>query len=240
MAFLIIYHPIKNVKQVPQLWSLTFFMTPKFLTYHLKMLFAAHHYVFNSKDPKAIADVLKVKKSKIQWWMKSHEWIEAISYWQGSRPSVEGDLNLAEKVWTEMIENCDDLSAVAYPEKPFKSSQNGDPNVYALIQSHLFCVDNLTEDEIQNHLANENNDGMKPVCYDGQYLENAYYWWVYPNYDDGIFSKVFARANVVGDLVVSTGEDTCLVCIRHSRLTLTRQVSHDVANVYDERLLVCL
>ena len=215
-------------------------MTPKFLTYHLKMLFAAHHYVFNSKDPKAIADILKVKKSKIQWWMKSHEWIEAISYWQGSRPSVEGDLNLAEKVWTEMIENGDDLSAVAYPEKPFKSSQNGDPNVYALIQSHLFCVDNLCDDEIRVRLAEEREYEGEPVRFEGQALENPYHYWLYPNYDDGIFSKVFARANVVGDLVVSTGEDTCLVCIRHGRLTLTRQVSDDVANVYDERLLVCL
>ena len=71
-------------------------------------------------------------------------------------------------------------------------------------------------------------------------LENAYHWWVYPNYADGIYSTVLARVNVVGDLVIGTGEEMCLVCIRHSRLTITRQVADDVVSASDERLLVCL
>ena len=57
---------------------------------------------------------------------------------------------------------------------------------------------------------------------------------------DGVYSKVFARVNVVGDLVIGTGEDTSLVCIRHGRLTLMRQVSDDVVSTSDKRLLVCL
>ena len=215
-------------------------MTQKFLTYHLKLLFAAHHYVFNSKDPKDIAKILKVKKGKVQWWMQSYEWIEAVSYWSGSRPATGDDLDLAEQVWTEMIEKYDDLSAIDFPENPFKSPHTGDPAVYALIQSHLFCVNNLTADEIQEHLANENCDGMKLARYREQDFESAYYWWIFPNQPEGLYSKVLARANVVGDLVVGTGEDTNLVIIRHGRLTLTRQVSADVANISDERLLVCL
>ena len=102
-------------------------MTQKFLTYHLKLLFAAHHYVFNSKDPKDIAKVLKVKKGKIQRWMQSYEWIEAVSYWSGSRPKNGEDLDLAEQVWTEMIEKYDDLSAIDLPVNPFKSPHTGDP-----------------------------------------------------------------------------------------------------------------
>ena len=213
-------------------------MTPKFLTHHLKLLFAAHHFVFNSKDPKAIADVLKVKKSKIQWWMKSHEWLEAVSYWAGNKPK-QGDFGLAEKLWTEMIENGEDLSPVDYPDKAFKALPDN-PDVYALLNSHLFCIDNLCTSEMRSRIHAERPIGSPPVRYEGQALENAYYWWIYPNYAEGIYSKVLARANVVGDLVIGTGEDTSLVIIRHGRLTLTRQPANDVANVSDERLLVCL
>ena len=220
--------------------ELDIFMIPKFLTYHLKLLFAAHHYVFNSKDPKAIADVLCVKKRKVQRWMQSFEWIEAVSYWSGSRPNNGEDLNLAEKVWTEMIENGEDLSAIDFPEIQFKRSKDSDPNVYALLNSHLFCIDNLCASEIRSQIHAERPLGSPPVRYEGQRLENAYHYWLYPNEPEGLYSKVLARANVVGDLVIGTGEDTSLVIIRHGRLTLTRQAANDVANISDERLLVCL
>ena len=215
-------------------------MTPKFLTHHLKLLFAAHHYVFTSKDPKAIADVLCVKKSKIQYWMQSYEWTEAVSYWTGT-PPTEGDLNLAERLWAEMIKNNEHLVPVDYPDIPENLSQSQYTlEVSALIKSHLFCVDNLTEDEIQERLANEDADGMKPARYEGQDLENAYYWWIFPNFPEGLYSKCSARANVAGDLVIDFAGGICLVVIRHGRFTLTRQVSDDAANVSDGRLLVCL
>ena len=67
-----------------------------------------------------------------------------------------------------------------------------------------------------------------------------YYWWIYPNYDDSIYSKVLARVNIAGDLVIGTGEEICLVCIRHGRLTITRQVADDVLSASDVRILVCL
>ena len=215
-------------------------MTQKFLTHHLKLLFAAHHFVFNSKDPKDIADVLKVKKKKIQHWMQSHEWTEAVSYWTGT-PSTEGDLNLAERLWTEMIEKNEHLRPVDYPDVPENLPQSQHTlEVSTLIKSHLFCIDNLTEDEIQERLANEDADGMKPVRYTGQSLENAYHWWVFPNFLEGIYSKCLARANVAGDLVINFAGEICLVIIRHGRLTLTRQIADDAANVSDNRLLVCL
>ena len=215
-------------------------MIPKFLTHHLKLLFAAHHFVFNSKDPKAIADVLCVKKSKIQYWMKSYEWTEAVSYWTGTSPT-EGDLNLAERLWTEMIEKKENLFPINYPDVPEDLSQSQHTlEVSVLIESHLSCVDNLTEDEIQELLVNEDSDGMKPVRYTGQSLENAYYWWVLPNDPEGLYSKCLARANVAGDLVIDFAGETCLVIIRHGRLTSTRQIADDTANVSDKRLLVCL
>ena len=215
-------------------------MTQKFLTHHLKLLFAAHHFVFNSKDPKAIADVLCVKKSKIQYWMKSYEWTEAVLYWTGT-PPAEGDLNLAERRWTEMIENNEHLVPVDYPDIPANLAQSQHTlEVSALIKSHLFCVDNLTKDEVQDRLVNEDNDGMKPVCYEGQDLENAYHWWIFPNEPEGLYSSCLARANVAGDLVIDFAAEICIVIIRHGRLTLTRQIADDTANISDNRLLVCL
>ena len=161
------------------------------------------------------------------------EFLEALSLWNYNRPT--GDFALAERVWTEIIQSVGGLSAVEYPDKPFKSSQNGSPETYALINSHLFCVDNLSDDEIRAKLVEDGN----PVRYEGQHIR-GYHYFAYPNKAEGLYSKVLARVNVVGDLVIGDGEEMCLVCIRHGRLTLTRQVSNGTVNVSDERLLVCL
>ena len=77
-----------------------------------------------------------------------------------------------------------------------------------LINSHLFCVDNLSDAKIRERL---NRDGP-PVGYEGQHIL-GYHWFAYPNAVDGLYSKVLARVNMFGDLVVGSGEDTCLVCI---------------------------
>ena len=240
MAFLIIALPALNVKRgFPNLWSLTFFMSRNFLTQNLKILFAAHHFVFKSKDTEAIADVVNVKPSKVKHWMQSYEWLETLAYWRGNATPIQGDLGLAENLWTEMVQNSEDLNPVDYPDKAIDSPPDN-PDVYALIQSHLFCVDGLCDDEIRARLAEERQLESNPVRYEGQALESPYHWWLYPNYADGIYSKCLSRANIVGDLVVGTGDDTSLVCIRHGRLTLTRQVSDDVVSVSDDRLRVCL
>ena len=54
-------------------------MSRNFLTQNLKILFAAHHFVFKSKDTEAIADVVNVKPSKVKHWMQSYEWTDADS-----------------------------------------------------------------------------------------------------------------------------------------------------------------
>ena len=214
-------------------------MKRKHLTKCLKTLFGAHHFVYVSKDVADIASVINVSPQKVVELMQSHSWDEALHYWNYTLPL--GDLNLSQKVWTELVENDEHINLVEYPDKPrnLKYSE-AILAVDALIHSHLFCIDNLTEDEIQERLANENNDGMKPTRYNGQDLENAYHYWVFPNKSEGLYSKVLARANIAGDLVVGSGEDTCLVIIRHGRLTITRQASDDVVSVSDKRLLVCL
>ena len=210
-----------------------------FFTPNLKMLFAAHHFVYKSQDVHEIASVVNTKADIVEKWIQSYGRLEALGYW--SQAPKQGDFNIAERRWTEMIENHEHLSPVDYPDIPENLSHSQEIlEVSALIKSHLFCVDNLTEDEIQERLANEDNDGMKPAPYREQDLENAYYWWIFPNESEGLYSKVLARANVVGDLVIGSGVDTSLVIIRHGRLTLTRQFCDDVANVSDERLLVCL
>ena len=204
------------------------------------MLFAAHHFVNKSRDLQAIADVVNVKPSKIKYWMESYEWVEALAYW-GYRPKTGGDLNLAENLWAEMIQNGEDLLSAEYPDKPIKcSEQFNTSETYPLLNSHLFCVDGLCDDEIRARLTEERKFESPPVRYQRQTLKNPYHWWLYPNYDDGVYSKIFARVNVVGDLVIGTGDETSLVIIRHGRLTITRQVSDDVVSTSDKRLLVCL
>ena len=190
--------------------------------------------VFNSKDPKVIADVLCVKKSKFQYWMQPHEWIKAhewtkvVSYWTGTLPT-EGNLNLVKRRWTELVENNEDLFLITYSM-----------DLSTLIRTHLFCIDNLCDDEIRAHLAEERKFGFSLVRYQEHEIGNRYHWWIYPNYDEGLYSKILARVNVVEDLVIGSGEETCLVIIRYGRLTIARQYTDDVASASDERLLVCL
>ena len=104
-----------------------------------------------------------------------------------------------------------------------------------LINSHLFCVDNLSDAEIRERLT---RDGP-PAYYEGQHFP-GYHWFTYPNVAEGLYSKVLARVNMFGDLVVGSGEETCLVCIKHGRFSVTRQVGNDVVSVHDKRLLMCL
>ena len=104
-----------------------------------------------------------------------------------------------------------------------------------LINSHLFCVDNLSDAEIRERLTRDSN----PALYDGQHII-GYHWFAYPNAAEGLYIKVLARVNMFGDLVIGNGEETCLVCIKHGRLSVTRKVGNDVANVHDKRLLICL
>ena len=97
----------------------------------------------------------------------------------------------------------------------------------------------LRSSQVHTHLNAEQQRGFHPVRYENQYLL-GYHWWLFPNYIDGIYSKVYARMNVFGDLVVGTGEWTRLVCIKNGRLTLSPSVSDDAVSASDERLLVCL
>ena len=101
-------------------------------------------------------------------------------------------------------------------------------NARTLINSHLFCVNNLSDTEIRERLTRDSN----PVQYDGQHML-GYHWFAYPNAVEGLYSKVLARVNMFGDLVIGSGEETCLVCIKHGRLSLSRKVCEDVANVHD-------
>ena len=61
-----------------------------------------------------------MKPSKVKHWMQSYEWLKTLAYWRGYRPK-EGDLGLAENLWTEMVQNSEDLNPVDYPDKAIKS-----------------------------------------------------------------------------------------------------------------------
>ncbi|MDE0636673.1 MAG: hypothetical protein OXI43_12610 [Candidatus Poribacteria bacterium] len=156
-------------------------------------------------------------------------------YW-GFEPEL-GNLKIAQQLWTEFCDKGEHINPAEDTDIPFKAPQGeGDPALYPLIQAHLFCVDNLSKRDIRKHLSEDGN----PICYEGQHIR-GYHYFVYPNEAEGVYSKVFARVNVVGDLVIDYGDDkTSLVCIRHGRLTITRQVADDVVSVTDKRLLVYL
>ena len=212
-------------------------MKREHLTNYLKTLWAAHHFVFISQDPAEIAAVLKVSTKRVKRMMCDQNWDEALKYWRYA-PSLSsfGDLKLAKRLWTELVEKDEHINLVEYPEQPIEfSDAYFTPETYALLNSHLFCADNLSDAEIRERLMRDGN----PVQSDGQHMI-GYHWFAYPNETEGLYSKVFARVNVAGDLVVGRGGDTSLVCIRHGRLSLTRQFSDDAVNVADERLLLCL
>ena len=230
-------NPIANAKRFHTYGGLAFFMKRRYLTKYLKTLWAAHHFVFISQDPTEIAAVLNVSTKRVEQMMRDQYWDEALKYWNYT-PSLSdfGDLKLAKRLWTELVESNEHINLVEYPDKPIKSSEAYfTPETYALLNSHLFCADNLSDAEIRERLIRDGN----PVQYDGQHML-GYHWFAYPNETEGLYSKVFARVNVAGDLVVGSGDDTSLVCIKHGRLTLTRQVSDEVVSVTDRRLLVCL
>ena len=80
--------------------------------------------------------------------MRSPYWDEALHYWNYTPPL--GDLNLAQKLWTELVEKDEHINPVEYPDKPIKAPQaEGDPSLYPLIHAHLFCVDNLSDTDIR-------------------------------------------------------------------------------------------
>ena len=56
-------------------------MKRKHLTKHLKTLWGAHHFVFKSKDVADIAAVLNLSPENVAKLMQSHNWDEALLYW---------------------------------------------------------------------------------------------------------------------------------------------------------------
>ena len=171
----------------------------KELRKRLSILIAARNYKYYSQDVDEISAVMGVSPEKIRRWMDTPEWLICCSYW-GNTSFKLGDLGLAERIWTALVENNEHIHLVDYPEVPIKCA----PTVNALVQSHLFCIDGLCDDEIRTRLAEERKFEGEPVRYDGQAFGNLYRWWIYPNWEEGVYSKVLARVNMFGDLVVGS------------------------------------
>ena len=49
----------------------------QFFTQNLKMLFAAHHFVYKSKDIHEIASVVNTKVEIVEEWIQSYDWHES-------------------------------------------------------------------------------------------------------------------------------------------------------------------
>ena len=80
-----------------------------------KIFFAAHHFVYISKDIDEIARIVRVKKKTLEGWMTSPLWHEALEFWGYSPPDL-GDLRVAERVWKLMIEYGHDLFPIEFPD----------------------------------------------------------------------------------------------------------------------------
>ena len=65
-------------------------------------------------------------------------------------------------------------------------------------------------------------------------------WWIYPNPDEDKFSKVFARVNHAGYLVVGQDLDTRIVCIQDGLFTLSDHGCADAVRFDDPRIIVFL
>ena len=113
-------------------------MKRKHLTKYLKTLWSAHHFVHISKDVGDIAKVINLSPENVVKMMQSRNWDEALRYWNYTLSL--GDLNLAQRLWTELVGNGEHINLVEYPDKPIKCAPTGDPEVNALVQSHLWCV----------------------------------------------------------------------------------------------------
>ena len=171
----------------------------------------------------------------------------------GNRPKI-GDFSLAERVWTQLIEFDEHLYPTELPDAIFSTVRVSSEPIAESIKNNTletrqyrpdtliakpFCVDGLSNEQIEAGIAEERAFGYTPMKFEQQHLQ-GYYWWLYPNWDRGIFSKVFARANMFDYLVVGADEKTHLVCIEDGRFVLSQNVSENAVLVSDERLLVCL
>ena len=88
-------------------------MNREILIENLKILFAAHHFVYISKDVDEIATIVRVKRKKLEGWMTSSAWGDALSLW---RYTLHGDFSVIERIWTVMIENGQDLFPIEFPD----------------------------------------------------------------------------------------------------------------------------
>ena len=88
--------------------------TERLLKKLLKILFATHHFTYHSKDLDEIAHLVRIKRKTLDGWMTSPAWHEALMLW-GYSPDI-GDLKVAERVWSLMIESGHDLLPINFPE----------------------------------------------------------------------------------------------------------------------------
>ena len=197
-------------------------------TIKLKLLFAAHHYVFKSTDPLEIAEIINVSHENVNMYFDNPSWDCAVAYWKGN-PTSHGDLNLVEKYWTEIFET-GNITVLTKDEGRFINTP------------YLFTYENLSEAEIHERITEEKSLVRYqdlPAC-QRQDLRTSSRWWVYPNFQRGIYSKVYARVNIGNMIVAPHEKQTFLVAIENDTLTLLDKISDNVVHSYDQRLFVCL
>lgn len=207
----------------------------------IKKFFAAHHAVFHTNDVHEISYIVNIKPSTIEKWTRQDNWQEYLAFW-GKYPKTTiniGDLAEAEKLWEQMIQ---DDTHTFHPELQdlyFDEKHQETPTINTQKYPHQpYTVEGLSEYQIRQRIAEFHHEGYTPKRYAGEHMF-APRWWLFPNFDAGIFSQVFAKANIVNHITCGSGEDTHLVCIS-DRLTITQNFADPVAAASDTRLLVCL
>ena len=206
----------------------------------VKKFFAAHHYIFHTTDTHEIAAIVNVKVETVKKWLRQDNWQEYLQFWGRIPKTNIGDLASVEKLWEQMIQ--DDTHVFSpelqelYIDEKHRETLNAEPAANYSLQPYI--IEGLSEYQIRQRIAEFQHEGYKPKRYTGEHASTPR-WWLFPNFDAGIFSQVFARANVANHIVCGSDEDTHLVCIS-DRLTISQNFADTVAIASDERLLVCL
>lgn len=76
----------------------------------VKLLSAAHMWIFVTRDLQEIARAVNVRVSKLKGWMSRKDWDDALAFWDKTRDTIDpelrigghGDLKIAYKVWHDL------------------------------------------------------------------------------------------------------------------------------------------
>lgn len=92
---------------------------------------------------------------------ETHPYNDALLFW-GYKQNV-GDLKLVKALWEEMIENGEHITPIEYIDVPIDIPN---PDDLFPLEHHVFCAENLSEEEIEQHVEEDLNNENNSVLHD--------------------------------------------------------------------------